>query len=162
MRLQTSCWIVVFMTAAMLISCASEPVEEPTFSGEDGAAVRANLSSMFTEDPTTALDSFLSHFVEDTYWVFNQNSWDGLQGLRGVEWCATLPGTAISADHVSGAGELAFARGTYHLELNCGSDEPFEQDGTFLSVHRKGADGVWRIQAMHQSGSQSQEATDNP
>ena len=46
------------------------------------------------------------------------------------------------------AGDMAFTRGRYTVTYtNPGNGEPAQQRGNYLTVFRKGADGVWKIVA---------------
>ena len=100
-------------------------------------------------DPEVDPDAFFSEFTEDVDWVFNGlDPWEGMDALRANNWCTTQ-GAEILADRVEGSGDLAYARGTYSLELMC-NDDVVASTGSFLSVHRKGDDGRWRIEALHQ------------
>jgi ketosteroid isomerase-like protein len=101
-------------------------------------------------DPIDAPETFFSQFTEDVYWVYSdQTPWVGMQGLRSVKWCHTLS-AEITADRVEGSGDLAYARGTYRLSLDCGGDAPVDTEGVFLSAHRRQQDGSWRIESLLQ------------
>lgn len=140
-----------FVASSMCWACAAPSAGAVAFSDEDAAAVRANLSAYMAADPIDEPDRFFGQFTEDVYWVYaDQAPWDGMAGLRNVEWCHTLLGE-VSVDHLAGSGDLAYARGTYRLSLDCGDDAPQDSEGTFLSVHRRMDDGTWRIESLYQS-----------
>ena len=121
------------------------------FGTADEAAIRDNLSTYLRTDPIAEPDLFFSQFTDDVHWIFDgQDPWMGMEQLRAVDWCHTEE-AAITADRVEGTADLAYARGTYSLELDCEAG-PYASAGSFLSVHRRGADGAWRIEAMHQFG----------
>lgn len=142
--------ILMFTLALGVSGCAQPEADVASFSAQDAAAVRTNLDTFMSADPIDAPDTFFSQFSEDVYWVRNdQEPWVGMQALRSVDWCHTLSGTNITADHVAGSGGLAYARGTYLLSLRCGNDTVNSQ-GDFLSIHRRQQDGSWRIEAMQQ------------
>lgn len=146
------------LSASLLFStgCAEPPPEETeevaveSFSAEDEAAVRANLDTFMQTDPIDAPDTFYGQFSEDVYWVYDaETPWEGIQGLRNVDWCHTLS-AEINADRVEGEGDLAYARGTYSLSLDCDGEEPEDSEGVFLSVHRRQENGSWRIESLLQ------------
>ena len=150
MRHRTAASTVLAFILALMSGCAQPQVEVSTFSAQDVAAVRTNLDTYMTADPIDAAETFFSQFTEDVYWVYSDETpWVGMQGLRSVEWCHTLSGE-ITADRVEGSGDLAYARGTYRLSLDCGDDAPAELEGVFLSVHRRQQDGAWRIESLLQ------------
>ena len=150
MRHRTAASTVLAFILALMSGCAQPQVEVSTFSAQDVAAVRTNLDTYMTADPIDAAETFFSQFTEDVYWVYSDETpWVGMQGLRSVEWCHTLSGE-ITADRVEGSGDLAYARGTYRLSLDCGDDAPVELEGVFLSVHRRQQDGAWRIESLLQ------------
>ena len=150
MRHRTAASTVLAFILALMSGCAQPQVEVSTFSAQDVAAVRTNLDTYMTADPIDAAETFFSQFTEDVYWVYSDETpWVGMQGLRSVEWCHTLSGE-ITADRVEGSGDLAYARGTYRLSLDCGDDASVELEGVFLSVHRRQQDGAWRIESLLQ------------
>ena len=150
MRHRTAASTVLAFILALMSGCAQPQVEVSTFSAQDVAAVRTNLDTYMTADPIDAAETFFSQFTEDVYWVYSDETpWVGMQGLRSVEWCHTLSGE-ITADRVEGSGDLAYARGTCRLSLDCGDDAPAELEGVFLSVHRRQQDGAWRIESLLQ------------
>ncbi len=144
---------VLMFIALGLSACAQPQVEMVSFSGQDAAAVRTNLDTFIAADPIDEPETFFSQFTEDVYWVYSaETPWVGMQGLRSVEWCHTLSGE-ITADRVEGSGDLAYARGSYRLSLDCGGDAPVGDEGLFLSAHRRQQDGSWRIESFLQPSS---------
>ncbi len=141
---------ILAFIVALMSGCALPQVEVSPFSAQDAAAVRTNLDTAMSADPIDAAETFYSQFTEDVYWVYKgQTPWVGMQGLRTVNWCHTLSGE-ITADRVEGSGDLAYARGTYRLSLDCGRTAPVEVEGVFLSTHRRQQDGAWRIESLLQ------------
>jgi ketosteroid isomerase-like protein len=142
------------MVALALSNCGkpqAETEETASFSAQDAAAVRANLETAMGADPIDAPETFFAQFTENVYWVFHKDApWAGIQDLRSVDWCHTAS-SEIAAGRIEGSGDLAYARGTYRLSLDCGRDAPVDRDGVFLSVHRRQQDGSWRIESLLQS-----------
>lgn len=145
------CTVIAILLAVGVSSCARPEAEFGAFSAQDAAAVRANLAAYLSADPIDDPETFFSQFTDDVYWVYSdQPPWVGMEALRAVAWCQTLAGSEITADRVEGAGDLAYARGTYRLSLGCGGDSPSNSQGVFLSAHRRQADGSWRIESLLQ------------
>ena len=143
--------LLLTVALSCLTACAESAPEPEAFGADDAAAIRASLSAYMAANPNIDPDSFFTHFTDDVYWTYNgQDPWVGMEALRAVNWCDTRE-AEITADRVEGSGELAYAYGTYSIELECAS-EPTGSAGMFLSVHRRGPDGVWRIAAMQQFG----------
>lgn len=150
MRAETIPAVALLVTAFTASSCAQEAPEMPSFASDDAAAVRANLDTYMQADPLEEPETFFSQFTDDVYWLYDQNEpWVGLEALRAVEWCGTISAT-ITADRVEGSGDLAYARGTYSLSLDCGEDTPTDSQGVFLSMHRRQSDGSWLIESLLQ------------
>lgn len=142
--------VLMFILAFGVASCVQPRPAPRAFSAQDVAAVRANLDRFWAADPIDAPETFFSQFTEDLYWIYrDQEPWEGMQKLKSVEWCHTLSGE-ITADRIDGSGDLAYARGTYRLSLDCGQDTPVDSEGVFLSVHRRQQDGTWRIESLLQ------------
>jgi ketosteroid isomerase-like protein len=120
------------------------------FAGEDAEAIRSNLRTYMETSPLDRPDIFFAQFTEDVHWIYAENQpWVGQQGLRAVQWCGTNA-ARITPERVEGSGDLAYARGTYELSLDCGGEQPLESEGVFLSAHRRQADGSWRVESMLQ------------
>ena len=126
-------------------------METPSFSAQDAAAIRANLDKYLSGDPISDPEAFFSQFTDDVHWVFSDNApWSGMGALRSVKWCQTRSAEII-AERVEGSLDLAYARGTYSLVLDCGGETTVEFEGFFLSVHRRQQDGSWLIESLIQS-----------
>ena len=129
-------------------ACAQPGVETAAFSDLDAAAVRANINAYTNSDPIESPDMFFSQFTDDVFWQpgpdFHATN---IQELRDGSWCATLLNER-TVERVEGSGDLAYARGTFQLGLDCGDADPQEREGYFLSVHRRQPDGTWRIATM--------------
>jgi ketosteroid isomerase-like protein len=141
--------VATLVVAFPLLS--NEVSAQNEFGAADEAGIRENLSTYLSTDPIAEPNLFFSQFTDDVHWIFDgQDPWVGMDQLRAVTWCHTEE-AAIIADRIEGTADLAYARGTYSLELDC-EDGPLASAGSFLSVHRRGDDGVWRIEALHQFG----------
>ena len=138
------CLLMIGMTA-----CAQPTVKAADFSDADAAAVRANIEAYRAADPITSPDEFFSQFSDDVFWSYNASdaSTVGIEALRGIDWCIALS-QERTIDRIEGSGDLAFSYGSFALVLDCGEAEPLEHAGYFVFVHRRQADGSWRI-AVH-------------
>jgi ketosteroid isomerase-like protein len=143
----TGLMVLVFILTLGVSSCTQSQPDTPSFSAQDVAAIRANLDTFMIGDPIDEPETFFSQFTEDVYWVFGNLEQVGMESLKSVNWCHALVGE-ITADRVEGSGNLAYARGTYRLSLDCGGDTPIDSEGVFLSAHRRQQDGTWRIESM--------------
>lgn len=152
MRDLISCTLIVaFIVVAGIPGCAQPRPESSTSDAQDAAAVRVNLDAYMSADPASDAETFFSQFTEDVHWIHgDQAPWVGIQGLRNVNWCHTLPGSKTTVDRVEVSGDLAYARGTYRLSLDCGDDGQQDSEGVFLSAHRRQQDGSWRIESLLQ------------
>ena len=137
------CLLMIGMT-----SCAQPTAEAADFSDEDAAAVRANIEAYRAADPIASPDEFFSQFSDDVFWSYNADaSTAGIEELRDTDWCTALSQDR-TIDRIEGSGDLAFSYGSFALVLDCGEAQPLEHAGYFLLVHRRQADGSWRI-AVH-------------
>ena len=63
-----------------------------------------------------------------------------------VAWGKSFPKISnliVLVNEVSGRGDVAYARGTYVLNLALPDGSTSSEHGTFLEVHRRQADGTW-------------------
>ena len=128
-------------------SCNQTQKEIASFSDQDKEAIRINLSTFMEADPINTPESFFSQFTEDIYFIYNDfDPWIGIEGLHKVDWCHTIS-AKITADNIEGDGDLAYARGTYMLSLDCKGDT-VNSSGVFLSVHQRQADGSWKVKSI--------------
>ncbi|HKS07294.1 MAG TPA: DUF4440 domain-containing protein [Gemmatimonadaceae bacterium] len=55
----------------------------------------------------------------------------------------TVTKFTANKQEVTGNGDLAYVRGTYAIDVKLPDNTAVHEDGTFLEVHRKQADGSW-------------------
>ena len=63
-----------------------------------------------------------------------------------IEWVKTFPkivGFTVDIEDVSGHGTVAYARGTYALQMILADGSPLADRGAFLQIHERQADGTW-------------------
>ncbi len=143
--------VLVCVVSLGASACTQPGVETAVFSDDDVAAVRANLRAFTTSDPIASPDIFFSQFTDDVFWAPGPDFLaTNIQELRDGSWCATLTNER-TVERVEGSGDLAYARGTFQLGLDCGDADPEEREGYFLTVHRRQPDGTWRIVTMGSS-----------
>ena len=49
----------------------------------------------------------------------------------------------VTKDEVVGAGDVAYVRGTYSIDVTMPDKRPAHEQGTYIEVHRKQKDGAW-------------------
>jgi ketosteroid isomerase-like protein len=116
---------------------------------------------MLSADEVSAIKKQIQNYVEAAI----GGNWDGwgstladdvsvspanVPPLRGREaavvWARNLPritAFAVAIQEVAGAGSIAFARGTYELEMVTPDGTALADRGAFLQIHRRAADGTW-------------------
>jgi uncharacterized protein (TIGR02246 family) len=145
----------------LTIACTPAPAERapgasagaPPLSAEDVAAIRAVDSTfagaMGAGDPAGVAAIYLpdAHLLPP-----NQGAVKGREAIQ--QFFAGLLGAyqvtiAVSADEIEGRGDLAYARGHYTLEgtPKATGVPPLREEGKFLEVLRRQADGTWRYAA---------------
>lgn len=111
----------------------------------EAAAVRENLEAFTASDPIESPDTFFAQFTDDIHWSPGPDFVaTNIQELREGPWCTATSNTQ-TVDHIEGLGNLAYARGTFQLSLDCGDPQVVERQGSYLSVHRRQSDGTWLI-----------------
>jgi len=141
----------VFRTIPLLVAALAAPVatlpsraqEAGGLPTEDAAAIRSNLAFAGI-DPIDAPEEFFGQFTEDVHWNYRGDRADGMEALRKASWCHTISGENTT-QRMEGAGDLAYAFGTYRLSLKCGDEEAVTVEGEFVTIHRREPDGAWRI-----------------
>jgi uncharacterized protein (TIGR02246 family) len=77
----------------------------------------------------------------------NQPAVEGRANIRA--WMAAFPPIsefALVTEEIDGRGDLAFVRGSFKMAFTPpGASAPVRDSGKFLEIHRKHADGSWRI-----------------
>lgn len=136
-RVIAAVWILVVLTA-----CERGASE---LSQRDQDAVRAQINKYVQAALAADWDTWGTTLAADVYY-----SPPNLAPLAGrdaaVAWAKTFPkitGLTVNADEVTGRGDLAYARGTYALNVTLPDGSPMTERGSFLQVHRRQPDGTW-------------------
>ncbi len=140
----------VAVLALTIMGCQALPPEVGQLSDEDVAAIRgssdtyaqltlagdfAGLAAMFTEDAVRMPPNAPAHEGRTAIQAF-------------MEAYPPITEFESTTTEVGGAGDVAFARGTYSLMATPeGAPEPVSDRGKWVSIFRRQADGTWLITA---------------
>jgi uncharacterized protein (TIGR02246 family) len=142
---------LLLMSAMLATACAHGPAVRTPDTAEVRAAIEGTLrefggamqradaaaiGAMFTEDAeyiTAATKGFISGraAIEDAF--------------RARFKAARFLDVAIVTVSLQVVGDTAYETGTNRLTFQAGDAPPVTRTGRYLSVWRRGADGVWRI-----------------
>jgi ketosteroid isomerase-like protein len=76
----------------------------------------------------------------------------GSPAFEGAEACAAyfgagpaVSGAVMTATKVEPSGDAVIEAGTYTMTVTLEGDDPIEDHGSYLAVHRRGTDGTLRL-----------------
>ncbi len=140
-----------YLASCALLLTACEPKAPADESAAAVAAIRAAdaaWSQAFSARDTTAAVAA----VESTGSVAAPNApiATGSQAIRALfEGFYALPAMTIhwepAAVEAARSGELGYSRGAYQLTYNDAKGKPVTDQGKYVSVWRKQADGTWKV-----------------
>jgi uncharacterized protein (TIGR02246 family) len=142
MRAAALC-LIVFLTAC------TQPAP-PDTRDADAKAIREVESAWVKTAATKDLDAFVAYYTDDAA-VLSPNEpifkgkaaiKEGLKPLMAdPQFSLTFMPTRVE---VSKSGDMAFTQGPYKLSFSDIRGNKFEDEGKYLTVWRKQADGTWK------------------
>lgn len=131
-----------FPLIALLAACQQQPAE---LSQADKDAVKAMVDKYVQAAIAADWDKWGTTLSDDIYYSPpNLAPMTGRQAV--VVWAKTFPkitNLMVTVDVVAGRGDVAYARGSYTLNLVLPGGAAMTEHGTFLDIHRRGSDGTW-------------------
>jgi uncharacterized protein (TIGR02246 family) len=146
------------MLLALVAACSPAPAERTPAGGAaseplaaaDIAAIRATDSSFARAFGAGDAAGMAGTYLPDAHLLPpNAGPIEGREAIQKF-WKAVLDTYQVtfsaSADEIEGRGDLAYARGQFTLELTpkAGGGPVAHDEGKFLEVLRRQADGAWR------------------
>jgi uncharacterized protein (TIGR02246 family) len=146
------------MLLTLVAACSPAPAERAPAAGAAGeplaaadiAAIRATDSSFARAFGAGDAAGVAETYLPDAHLLPpNAGPIEGREAIQKF-WKAVLDTYQVtfsaSADEIEGRGDLAYARGQFTLELTpkAGGGPVAHDEGKFLEVLRRQADGAWR------------------
>jgi uncharacterized protein (TIGR02246 family) len=131
----------------LLTACATKA---PDTREADGKAIRDAQAAMVKAATAKDLDAFVAFYTDDAsvltpnapIFTGKQPIKDGLKPmLSDPQFSLTLMPTRVE---VSKSGDMAFTQGPYKMSFSDIHGNKFEDEGKYLTVWRKQADGSWK------------------
>jgi uncharacterized protein (TIGR02246 family) len=151
---ETRSMIQAVLVAVLLAACAAEAPPPAAPPPADPAAVRSAIESANTKaaaalmagDTTTAW----SHYTDDAVIMMaNEKPWRGRaewsQGFGGLMSVMTLKNVSFRTTDVVVEGDLAVETGEYTMTLQPKGGKDIPDEGKYMTVWKKQADGSWKI-----------------
>jgi ketosteroid isomerase-like protein len=130
---------------AMLTGCASAPAAAADLSDKDVADIKASIDRWRTDFVDNKRDDLANIISADM--VLMPPNGQPVTGkdaaMTYMKAYPTITKFDAAADEVTGHGDLAYARGTYSINLTLPDKTAAHEQGSFTEVHRKQADGSW-------------------
>jgi len=149
--------IAVVAVPWLFAGCAAEPPPPAVDLAADRAAVEQVLRDQLTgtnRPGEEGADGYVSVATEDIIVLQpNAERVDGREAVRAYalaftsadEWSVSWTATQVE---VAAAGDLAYAIGTYELSLKDAEGNAVADEGKFLNVFEKQADGSWKLSVI--------------
>ena len=131
-----------------VLACA--PMKPAGLSDADKAAIRATTANAVKIGNIQPLDAeaYMKsyHNPDGVFMPPNEKMISGSAAM--VTWFKALPpisGFTLKVEAIDGAGDLAWARGSYTFTLNPPGAAPIVDAGKYLQVWNRQTDGSWRV-----------------
>lgn len=154
MKLTKVALILALIPCSGLIACAPQAAQEEAVDIEAIIAAMADMESAWKQgyDRGDAA-AVASLYAEDA--IYLAPYMDAVRGRSAIE--ARLAETmgrmsarqvTIQRSDAGAAGDLAYGIGTFTLEMRmAGAREPVNDNGKYITIAKRGADGSWKIYA---------------
>jgi ketosteroid isomerase-like protein len=128
-----------------LAACQPASTPRPTFTASDEGAIRAMLETYVTTVVSQDWAANVNYYAADA--VRMPPDAPVMQGHAAITaWLEALPpvtGFTLTPQAVAGDGDLAWARGTFTLDLAPAGAKPVNMVGKWQAVYNRQADGSW-------------------
>lgn len=143
--------IIFLVCCSALIAAQCKEQTPPDTSAADTEAIRK--ADMAWAEQSGNIDSHLSYFMEDAIVMApNQPMMSGKTDIRKMlEEMYAMPGFSINWKptnvEVSGSGDMGCSIGTYELSMNDSTGMKLKDNGKYMTLWKKQADGKWMVSA---------------
>ena len=132
--------------APLFLLLACQP-QSAGLSERDTAALRENAARYVSTALAADWDAWASQLTDDA--VFLQPNGPAVEGRAAIrQWATGFTGMATftaPVAEISGAGSVAYARGTYTFAMGPKAADQTSDTGKWLTVYERQADGSWLI-----------------
>jgi uncharacterized protein (TIGR02246 family) len=139
------------IVALVLAGCAQRPAEPPDTRAADEAAIRATVTEWSAAARAKDAAKFVSFYADDgVVMMAGVPDISGIAAIReGIGGMMQDPNFALSfeADRVvvARSGDLAYETGSYVMTMSGPDGEPATEQGHYVVIWRKQADGGWKV-----------------
>jgi ketosteroid isomerase-like protein len=140
--------IAVFCFVVLLSSCTTAP---PDTREADAKAIKDIESAAVKTASAKKLDEFVAFYADDaSVLIANAPLFTGKAAIKdGLKPIMDDPNFTLSSTvnkvEVSKSGDLAYTQGTYKMTFSDMRGNKFDDEGKYLTVWRKLADGSWKM-----------------
>lgn len=136
--------VALSIIAITLAACAPAA---PTFGDADANAIRQSVEDFTTSMLAAQWDTWTELMTDDVAFLPpNGTIVSGKAAVRAFgEAFPKLTAFTSEAVDVAGAGDVAYARGTYAITANPAGAGPMDDKGKWLGIYRKQPDGSWKL-----------------
>lgn len=144
-RIRSAAAVALF--ALVAAGCAQQQAAPTGLTEADRAAIEAARAAAEAAANANDIETWTAHYADDA--VFLQPNMPVITGkaaiVESMKQFPPLSGVKFTHTSVEGAGDLAFAQGTYELTMTPPGAAAITDRGKFIEIWRKGADGGWRM-----------------
>ena len=141
----------VLIVALAVAGCTRQPAAAPDTRAADEATIRANVKEWSAAAQAKDVQKFASFYAADGV-IMLEDAPDisGMAAIReALSGMMQDPNFALSfeADNVvvARAGDLAYETGAYSMTMTGPDNKPAAEQGHYVVVWRKQADGAWKV-----------------
>jgi uncharacterized protein (TIGR02246 family) len=141
----------VGIAVAVMVGCAQRPAEPPDTRAADEAAIRAAVTEWSAAARAKDAAKFVSFYADDgDVMMAGFPDISGIAAIReGIAGMMQDPNFSLSfaAERVvvARSGDLAYETGSYVMTMSGPDGEPATEQGHYVVIWRKQADGSWKV-----------------
>jgi uncharacterized protein (TIGR02246 family) len=141
------------VAALTIVACAQQPAAPPDTRAADEAAIRAAVKEWSAAAQAKNAAKFASFYAEDgVIMLAGAPDISGMAAIReGLAGMMQDPAFSLSFAAetvvVARSGDLAYETGSYAMSMTGPDGKPAPEQGHYIVVWRKQADGTWKVAA---------------
>jgi uncharacterized protein (TIGR02246 family) len=135
----------------VVVGCARQPAAAPETRAAEEATIRANVKEWSAAAQAKDAEKFASFYAADGV-IMLEDAPDisGMEAIReGLGGMMQDPNFALSFEAdtvvVARSGDLAYETGAYTMAMTGADKAPATEQGHYVVVWRKQADGAWKV-----------------
>jgi ketosteroid isomerase-like protein len=133
------------LSVALALAACYPAAEAPALADEDTAAIREMLDTYAANVQAHDWATLVTYYTDDALRMPpDQPMYQGAAAIvAAFEALPPVTGFTLTPQVIDGRGDLAYARGTYTLDMAPPDADPVNTSGKWHAIYHRQADGSW-------------------